>query len=622
MTTTGSLPHNLTPYDDDALYSPWWIRIPILLVLGLFLALVLLMGLLMGFQMAYRDLIVPNVWVQNVPLGGLTLAEAQQQLEREFRMADQAIFTFRDGDAFWQVSASELGVQFDAEATALQAYRIAHTGAVFDDLLTQLRTLLTGTTLSPMVVYDQQQALERLLAIRAEIDQASLSASLTMNGAELVAVEGQSGRQLDVTRTLQRLEERLLTLSGGEIPLVILETPPLVVSVADVRQQIETALSAPVQLVANDAAGAPLGPWTASTEQIAQLLRVETITNSDGTQSFAARIDASAFADYLQTLAPGLIAPAQNARYRFNAQTGQLEVTQPAISGRTLNVQETIRRLEDAVFNPDNRVVPMVFDFTLPRYHNQISAAELGIREMVAESTTYFVGSPQSRRTNIALAASKFDGIIIGPGEEFSFNYFLGEINEEGGFLEGNVIVGDRTVIGIGGGTCQVSTTVFRAAFYGGYAITERNSHGYRVGYYEQGGMPPGLDAAIWQPERDFRFQNNTPYHILIETSIYPANSALQFRFYSTRFFNTEVDPAIVKNITPARPVRYEANPQVPPGQSIQVDYSAEGADVTVYRRVYDLNGNLLVEDFVFTHYLPWGAIFQVAPGDSRLGSS
>jgi vancomycin resistance protein YoaR len=131
--------------------------------------------------------------------------------------------------------------------------------------------------------------------------------------------------------------------------------------------------------------------------------------------------------------------------------------------------------------------------------------------------------------------------------------------------------------------------------------------------------MPPGLDAAIWQPERDFRFQNNTPYHILIETSIYPANSALQFRFYSTRFFRTEVDPAIIKNVTPARPVRYEANPQVPPGQSIQVDYSAEGADVTIYRRVYDLSGNLLVEDFVYTHYLPWGAIFQVAPGDSRL---
>ncbi len=617
--TTGAFPHSLTPHEDDIPASPWWIRIPILFALGVFLTVVLLLSLLLGFQMAYRDRVVPNVWVQGIAVGGLTVAEAQQRLEQEFRLPQQAVFTFRDGEAFWQMNASELGLQFDAQATAQRAYSVAHTGAVLDDVLAQLRALLMGVTLSPILRYDQQQALERLSALRAEIDRPPVSASLIMNGTDLVAIEGQSGRQLDVTRTLQRLEERLLSLNGGEIPLVILETPPVLVSVADVRQQIETALSGPVQLVASDPNGAPLGPWTASTDQIAQLLRVETITNSDGTQSLSARVDASAFEDYLQTLAPGLIVPAQNARYRFNPHSGQLEVTQPAVSGRTLNIPETLRRLEEAIFNPHNRVVPVAFDFTLPRYHNQISAAELGIREMVAEATTYFVGSPQSRRTNIALAASKFDGIIIGPGEEFSFNYFLGEINEEGGFLEGNVIVGDRTVIGIGGGTCQVSTTIFRAAFYGGYAITERNSHGYRVAYYEQGGMPPGLDAAIWQPERDFRFQNNTPYHILIETSIYPANSALQFRFYSTRFFRTEVDPAIIKNVTPARPVRYEANPQVPPGQSIQVDYSAEGADVTIYRRVYDLSGNLLVEDFVYTHYLPWGAIFQVAPGDSRL---
>lgn len=620
--TTGYVSHNCPPYEDDILHSPWWLRLFVLFGLGLFLTALLLGGLLLGFQMAYRDLIVPNVWVQGVPVGGLTLAEAEHTLQQRLRFEQQAVFTFRDGERFWQINASDLGVQFDTAATALQAYRIAHSGNLVDDLLTQLRTLLVGVTLSPIVVYDQQQALDRLHAIRHEVHQDPVSASLTMHGTTLVASEGQNGRQLDITRTLQRLEERLLSLSGGEIPLVITETPPLMLSVADVRQQIETALSGPVQLVVNDPNGAPLGPWTASTEQIAQLLRVDTIINSDGTQSFAARLDTSAFADYLAGLAPGLIVPAQNARYRFNEQTGQLEVTQPAVSGRTLNIPETLRRLESAVFSPYHRVVPMAFDYTLPRYHNQVSAAELGIREMVAEATTYFAGSPQSRRTNIALAASKFDGLVIGPGEEFSFNYFLGEISEEGGFLEGGIIVGDRTVIGIGGGTCQVSTTVFRAAFYGGYAITERNSHGYRVAYYEQGGAPPGLDAAIWQPQRDFRFQNNTPYHILIETSIYPANNALQFRFYSTRYFRTEVDPAIIKNITPARPTRFEANPQIPPGQSLQIDYAAEGADVTIYRRVFDLSGNLLVEDYVYTHYLPWGAIFQVAPGDSRLGNS
>ena len=130
------------------------------------------------------------------------------------------------------------------------------------------------------------------------------------------------------------------------------------------------------------------------------------------------------------------------------------------------------------------------------------------------------------------------------------------------------------------------------------------------------------MDAAIWQPERDFRFQNNTPYHILIETSIFPDQNALQFRFYSTRYFQVEVDEPIVKNIEPALPTLYEVNSDLQPGQAVQVDYSADGADVTVYRRVYDLSGELMMEDYAYTHYLPWAAIFEVAPGDSRLRSS
>ena len=114
------------------------------------------------------------------------------------------------------------------------------------------------------------------------------------------------------------------------------------------------------------------------------------------------------------------------------------------------------------------------------------------------------------------------------------------------------MIFGGSTVTGIGGGICQVSTTVFRAAFSGGFAITERNSHGYRVGYYEYAGAGPGLDAAIWQPTSDFRFQNNTPYHLLIESEFMGARDALQFRFYSTRHWHTVVEPPIIRDVVGA----------------------------------------------------------------------
>jgi vancomycin resistance protein YoaR len=626
MTTT-QLPPNPQPYPPYApprpTLSPWWVRLPVLFLVGMVLLMLVLATFLVAFQLRYRDTIYPNVWSLGENLGGLSRDQAKNALIGRFNYGEQTVFTFRDGDKFWQMTAQDLGVSFDLEATVAQAFEIGHSGNFISDLLWQLSAWFVGKNIPPVITYNQQTANDKLNTLSQEINQQPLSASLVLDGTNLQTTDGQNGRTLDVVTTLSRLEPYITALqSGAEIPLVINETPPSVYSVASVAQQIQTALSAPINLVATDEVGNTLGPWTASVDQIAGLLRLEVIGNPDGTQSYSVTLDGQAFESYLQTLAPGLIASPQNARYHFNDQTRQLEVIQPAISGRTLNVSETVKRLEEAVFSPTNRTVPMAFDLTLPKYHNQITGAELGIIEMVAESTTYFTGSPQNRRTNIAVASSKFDGIIIAPGEEFSFNYFLGEISEEGGFVEGKVIVGDRTVIGIGGGACQVSTTIFRAAFTGGFAITERNSHGYRVGFYELGGSPPGMDAAIWQPERDFKFQNNTPHHLLIQVSVYPNNDALQFRFYSTQHWRTEVDPAIVKNVQPPLPVRYESNTELRAGDILQVDYSAEGADVTVYRRVYDLQGNLVLDDYLYTHYLSWGAIFQVAPGDSRLSNN
>ena len=619
MTTT-PLPPVCSPTTSKPSFGIWLIRIPVLLIIGMMTLFIMLGTMIAALQVSYRERINPNVWVLGQNMAGLSLKQAASQLSERFNYDDQAVFTFRFEEQFWQVSAKDLGVKFDSEATAAQAFAIGHSGNAFADIMAQLSTLVRGSTVAPIVVYNQQQAFDQLTTIAQVINRMPTNASLVLEGTTVQSSEGGDGRALDITTTLKTLEQELLMLrAGSEISLSVTQTPPLVFSVADTAQQIQTALSAPVQLVVNEPNGAQFGPWTATTDQIAQLLRLDVVTNSDGTQSYLAHIDGAAFETYLQSLAPGLIAAAQNARYHFNDQTRQLEVIQPAMSERTLNIEETVRRLEEAVFSTDSRVVPMAFDLTLPRYHNQITGAELGITEMVVEATSYFSGSAQNRRTNIAVAASKFDGLVIAPGEEFSFNYYLGDISEEGGFVEGKVIVGDRTVIGIGGGACQVSTTLFRAAFIAGFAITERNSHGYRIGYYEQGSAAPGLDAAIWQPERDFKFQNNTPYYILIQTSVYPTNDALQFRFYSTPYFRTEVQQAIVKNITAAEPTIYEANADLNSGDVLQVEYSAEGADVTVYRTVYDLAGNVVLEDYVYTHYLPWGAIFQVAPGDSRL---
>ncbi|MCA9886862.1 MAG: VanW family protein [Anaerolineae bacterium] len=624
MTTApqSTLPPNAIDQEDAGVLV-WLLRSLLLLILGSLLLGVLLFGAVMAFLSQHSDRMYPGVHVGGISVGGMSQAEAATAIEDAFLYGDETIFTFRDGDNAWQYSAAQLGVGLDVESTVEQAFAVGHTQNAVNDLMQAANAWFAGVSIAPIITYDQNMALSALDTISDEINQGLQTPSLAINGTEVLVHEGQAGRVMDINTTLATLENDLVALqNGGEVPVAIMEASPDATSLSAAADQIRTAMSGPITLTAVDEQGNSLGPWTISVDQIASLLVVEQIVNDDGTTTYSVNIDMGAFEASLESLAPGLITASKNGRFHFDPVSRTLEVIQPSASGRELNVEQTLTRLQAAVFEPDQRVVPMAFNFTLPSFHNQVTAAELGITELVAESTTYFYGSSQNRRTNIAVTSSRLDGVIIAPGQEFSFNGLIGEISEENGFVEGKVIFGGRTTSGIGGGVCQVSTTAFRAAFTGGFAITERNSHGYRVGYYEQNNQPPGLDAAIWQPERDFRFQNNTPYHILIETSIFPDQNALQFRFYSTRYFQVELEDPIVKNIEPALPTLYEVNSDLQAGQAVQVDYSAEGADVTVYRRVYGLDGELMMEDYAYTHYLPWAAIFEVAPGDSRLNNS
>ncbi len=603
-------------------WSPWWLRLPILAISGLFLLTLVLLFFFMAFQIRHGERIYPGVRVEGVDIGDMTHSEAQIALSGRLTYPRDAIFTFRDGGMVQQMSAADLGVSYDVEQTVAAAFAIGHQGSLPVDVMNQASAWFNGASIAPILRYDETLAQAQLSAMAAKIDRPTQNATLTLVGTNVTTTPGLTGRTMDVTATLARLREAILRLDRGlEIALVINETPPLVWDVEAPAAQIRAAFVGPLTLTAFDANNQALGPWTVAQDQIASLLRVEQVSNGDGTQRYSVSIDMEAFRPSLLALAPGLIVPARDGRFIMNDNTGQLEVMQPSVSGRTLNVDATLKRMADAVFSPDKRTVEIVFETTLPKLHNQVTAQELGIKEIVAEATTYFKGSGPNRRSNIALAASKFNGVIIAPGQEFSFNGLLGEISPENGFLEDKVIFGGRTTLGYGGGACQVSTTAFRAAFAGGFPITERNSHGYRVGYYEQGGYPAGMDAAIWQPERDFKFQNNTPYYLLIETDVFPSDNSLQFRFYSTKYWNTTIDQATIRDILPAEPTRFESNPDLKPGDIVQVDYAAEGADVYVARKVYDLQGQLYKEETLYTHYLPWAAIYQVAPGDSRLSS-
>lgn len=602
--------------------NPWLIRLPILFTSGLILLVIVLAGALLAYQSRYQNAIFPGMSAYGLDLSGMTVDQAAAALDAQFSYDTDAVFTFRDGERFWQLTAGELGVSFDAQATAQQAFEAGHSANPLQNVAQQASMWLNGRSVSPVVTYDQGVAISQLAEIAGEINVSPVDAQLTVAGTMITSTPAQYGRTLDTNATLRSLDAVILNLnSGGEIPLIVLESPPTIVDAETAAERARAAMSGTVTLVVNESAGGALGPWYATADQIGNLLSTSLVTGEDGSLRYDVQIDMVAFQGFLETLAPGLIMSKQDARFHFDDATSQLQVIQPSVSGRTLDIEGTLARLERGIFSRDQRIVPLAFHYEEPLLHSNVTAAELGITQLVSEATTYYAGSTAARRQNIATAAARFDGIIIPPGGEFSYNYWLGDVSPEAGFEEGFIISGGRTIKGVGGGVCQVSTTAFQAAFYAGFPILERYAHGYRVGYYEAG-EGTGMDAAIYTPDLDFRFLNDTPYHLLIESYVFPASDMVQFKFYSTNPGRQVVKQGpVVTNQVPAGATVYEENPSLLTGQTLQVDWAVAGADVTVERVILDMAGNEIGRDRFFSHYLPWSAVIQVAPGEIPAGA-
>ena len=232
--------------------------------------------------------------------------------------------------------------------------------------------------------------------------------------------------------------------------------------------------------------------------------------------------------------------------------------------------------------------------------------AEQRFENVIAEGTSEFTGSPASRVHNIVTAASKLHGSVIQPGETFSFLEALGPITRRTGFRTSLVIWGDRTIWGIGGGVCQVSTTMFRAAFWAGLPIAERHAHTYRVSYYELDGSPPGFDATIYSPWLDLKFVNDSEHPILIQAHVDEQAMKLSLALRGKELDRTvEMLPVIEENAqAPGPPLPDTPDPSLPRGVRLQVEWAAEGIETVIQRQV--VQGETARIDEFRSEFTPW----------------
>ena len=607
---------------------PLFLQFVLVLALGLALFFIFLGAAVLGYDFLYAGKIFPGVSVAGINISGLKPQEAATRLGTQLVYPTDGKIVFQEGTKVWVARPVDVGLYLDPETSAQAAYALGRSGSIFSRLGDQFDAWYFGADIPPLLIYDEKIARGFASGIASQINRPTVEASLEINGTDVIVKPGQVGRTLDVDATLTPLEGQLRSLTDGILPVVVDESAP---AILDVSQQAEIArqiLSAPLVIQLPDAAEGDPGPWTFKQDQLAAMLSIARVEAEEGAH-YQVGLNADSLRAFLESLAPRLARGPQNARFIFNDDTRQLDPLQPAVIGRSLDVDASIQAI-NAGLALGQHSLSLSLQYTQPEVADNATAADLGITELVSSQTSYFYGSSGSRIQNIETAANRFHGVMVAPGETFSMASVLGDVSLDNGYAEALIIYGNRTIKGVGGGVCQVSTTLFRTAFFGGFPVAERHPHAYRVYYYELNAANQvnsdlaGLDATVYVPVVDFKFVNDTPYWLLMETYVNVAARSLTWKFYSTSDGRTvDWDTTGLQNIVdPPEPV-YQENPDLAKNEVKQVDWGVAGADVSVTRTVMR-DGQVYFTDTFNTHYLPWADVYEYGPGTKpdKIGQS
>ena len=581
----------------------------------------------LGFEFYFRDRIMPNVTVLGENVGGLTRAEAEALLQEKVADPNELLARFggeqlilRDGSRVFRAWPWELGFRSDLKPALDAALALGRADDPMLNLVAQARLILSGEDITISSAFDEGTARAYLSLLAQQVDRPARDAELHLEGLSVVATPSQKGRRLDAEETLKRIRVRLLESTSGEIAIAAQDTEPQTTDTGVARAQIERFLNAPLILMFGDR------EWAIDQATLAAMITIQPVASPDGSIRIAATLNHDALVAQVKSLAREIDQAPRDARFRFD--NGALTPMVTSQEGRTLDVNATVKEIEQTfagasaqtrvageaslgVLTPIEALrvnsIPLNVQIQKPAVDMR-ETANMGIKELVSQGVSNFKHSIPGRIQNIKTAAASFDGLVVPPGATFSFDKNLIDVVEANGYEDAYVIFGNRTVLGPGGGVCQVSTTAFRAAFWGGYPIVERWAHAYRVGYYEP---PVGLDATVFAPDVDFKFKNDLDSYLLIETVFDEKSTTLTFNFYGTKpNRDVKLVGPEVTNVKPHGPAIYNDDPTLPKGTVKQVDFSVDGEDVTIYREIY-LGGELTNRERFFSRYAPWQAVYQ-----------
>ncbi len=266
----------------------------------------------------------------------------------------------------------------------------------------------------------------------------------------------------------------------------------------------------------------------------------------------------------------------------------------PARPGRVVAAGPTGRHILAAALAPQARTAHVVVTYAQPN-RSTAQAKAMGITTRVGRYETIYGGDP-NRIHNVQLVAHLVDGKLIAPGATFSFNQATGDRTADKGFREAPVIINGELTNGLGGGVCQVSTTVFNAAYEAGLKITERTNHALYISHY-----PQGRDATVNYPDVDLKFVNDTAHWLLLRT--YVGSYSLDVELYGAplnRRVESDTQPLVTTGHAPLDRV---PDPALFVGQTSVEESGTAPQSTSVERKVYNAAGALLYDNTWYSSY-------------------
>jgi len=553
------------------------------------------------------DRAMDGVSLQGRSIAGMSRADIRALIEQRYAAFLRAPVTITFEDRSWTPTPQQIGLSFDLDQAAEQALAAGHRGGPIERVEELWAIWQGGLDVAPRLSVDAGRLQAYLTGIAAELERPPRDAALSFAEGKVLPTAARPGRQaladasaIDIMRGLQTLESQSVVLRTRTLAPALTDAG-LAPAIADAR----ALLAGPLVLRRAEQS------WTWQPNKLAELLAIKAERGK-----MTVELDPDRVARAVEKLAQLVDTGTAEPRVAFRG--GKLKITQPGQIGWRLKQHEAVAAISQALRQPRREVALPVQELT-----PQVTAKtlpSLGIGELVGEGRSSFQGSADYRITNIKAGAARINGVLIPPGSEFSFNTQLGEVDDSNGFVKGYAVIGQRTQLEWGGGVCQDSTTVFRAAFWAGLPITERHAHPFYISWYDDFSFPnesgPGLDATIYTGVSDLKFMNDTGHWLLMEATADEVAQVLSVRLYGTKpNRSVSVRGPEVGNVVPPpdEPV-IVTDSSVLAGTVKQTDHARKGMDITVYRVITE-NGVEKPPEPFFTRFKAWPNVFVKGTG-------